>query len=347
MKVRLPLLGENKQPSASSYNNNFPLKWNKRCGDSWWTGQRVIKLLFTFSFFHKRFSARRLPDEQMKNQILKVHAMNETLNTFHNISETNMSLWRSHLFLSSKNILQFKYCESSILPVFPGPNLPWRIVADVEAAIFYQSRSPFVRPSACKVNYWQFLTEFASDYDFFYIQPSCSCQCRWFSSCRKLQTQAHVDPLTFPCVLVPTVDICSNLSSGHVINSFEFLEEKLGKISKSRWPSNQQAYTIKWSSTAFIKRNPKTEEIFQHQVNLVHKVKVILWWLSWTLSTTIFVVKHVFKEFKWGSHELIIHALNVKKYLPDVPLGCIKTATNSVFGRTFVRGCVLVYVLFW
>ena len=39
-----------------------------------------------------------------------------------------MSLWWSHLFLSSETILQFKYCQSSILPVFPGTNLPCRIL---------------------------------------------------------------------------------------------------------------------------------------------------------------------------------------------------------------------------
>lgn len=116
---------------------------------------RLLNYCSHFLFFRlravRRFPAQPLPDEQMKNQILKVHTMNETLNTFQNISETNISLWRSHLFLSSENILLFKYCESSILPVFPGTNLPCRIVADVETAIFYQSRRSFVRPSACKV----------------------------------------------------------------------------------------------------------------------------------------------------------------------------------------------------
>lgn len=49
-KVRVPLLRDSKQPWVSSYSTNIPLKWNKRCGNSWWTRWWVIKL-FTFSFF--------------------------------------------------------------------------------------------------------------------------------------------------------------------------------------------------------------------------------------------------------------------------------------------------------
>lgn len=133
-----------------------------------------------------RFPTQPLPDEQMKNQILKVHTMNETLNAFQNISETNVSLWRSHLFLSSENILQFKYCESSILPVFPGTNLPCRVVADIETAIFYQSTSLSFKPSACKSKTTETFSPDSPPIMTF--QPSC-CHCRWFYRCRMLQTE--------------------------------------------------------------------------------------------------------------------------------------------------------------
>lgn len=59
-----------------------------------------------------------------------------------------MSLWQSHLFLSKENILQFKYCESSILPVFSGTNLLCRIVADRNSN-FLSKQDSLVRPSAC------------------------------------------------------------------------------------------------------------------------------------------------------------------------------------------------------
>lgn len=134
----IALLGESKQPLVSFYNTNIEIK------DVATPGGRDSGLLNCCSHFLS--SIQPLPDEQMKNQILKVHTMNETLNTFQNISETNMSLWQSHLFLSSENILQFKYCESSILSGFPGTNLLCRVVADVETAIFYQSRSLLSSP---------------------------------------------------------------------------------------------------------------------------------------------------------------------------------------------------------